>query len=117
MILGTIYDANMFGRHCDIFLFMIYTCFHVFKTNGIRLEKCFQLFEPSKYLQEILHKENGGRIKLISIAHNEEEEIPLNSISQLWSKIFHLQCTKHVNKHINNNFFYGKHYFHTKLNS
>ena len=86
-------------------LFMIYTCFHVFKTNGIRLEKCFQLFEPSKYLQEILHKENGGRIKLISIAHNEEEEMSLNSIFQLWSKIFHLPCTKHVNKDINNKFF------------
>ena len=64
------------------------------------------MFEPLKYLQEILHKENGGSIKLISIAHNEEEEMSLNSIFQLWSKIFHLPCTKHVNKDINNKIFF-----------
>ena len=42
-------------------------------------------------------------IKLITIAHNANEEMALNPISQLWSKYLHLLSTKHVKKHINNN--------------
>ena len=40
-------------------------------------------------------------IKLIPVAHNAKEEMALNPISQLWSKVLHLLYTKHVNKHIN----------------
>ena len=86
-----------------IYILMIYICIHVSKTNDVRLEKVFELFESSKYPQEGSHKENGSNIKLISIAHNAEGEMSLNSLSQLWSKIFRLPCTKYVNKHINNN--------------
>ena len=80
-----------------IYIFTIYICIHVSKTNDVRLEKVFELFESSKYPQEGSHKENGSNIKLISIAHNAEGEMSLNSLSQLWSKIFRLPCTMLIN--------------------
>ena len=38
-------------------------------------------------------------IKIIQIARNTEEEMPLNLILKRWSKNFQLKCTKHVKKH------------------
>lgn len=82
---------------------MIYIYIHVSKNNDVRLDKIAQLLEPSKYPQEGPHKENFRYIKLIPITQNVEEEISLNSLCQHWRKIFHLLCTKYVNKDINNN--------------
>ena len=50
----------------------------------------FQLFDLSEYPQDGPHKENMGSFELTIVAHNAKEEMPLNSIPQLSSKILHL---------------------------
>lgn len=91
MIQNTIGNANMLGADNVIsFFLMICNCFYDSESNGVRLEEMFQLFDLSKYPQEGPQKESIGSFELIIVAHNAEEEVPLNSIPQLWSKIFHL---------------------------
>lgn len=69
---------------------MTCNCFYVSESNGVRLEEMFQLFDLSKYPQDGPHKENMGSFELTIVAHNAKEEMPLNSIPQLCSKILHL---------------------------
>ena len=65
----------------------------------------FWVLSPSfsrNYWCKIRWEEIGLNIKLILAAPNTREKMPLKPNPKLWSKIFHLPCTKHVNIHISN---------------